>query len=749
MNTALRQKNKILILAAAVGLMALLLSVLPLDQQGSPALTDSVPAAFAAHQAPVIDLRVADAPSGDLRIASFREVSVFSPDSREVSPDFEIELVDGKALKFNPKKGTLKPGRYHIEGKVETSEGTRDFSQDFYWGVLAMNFNKAVYQAGEEAYLQMAVLDDNGNTICGADLKLQITTPTGKPVTLFTPDLDPSLTLPLARGGEIIQNPECGPNNVIDTPDYYAYYDLGEPGIYQLTLTAQTPNGERTIQDFIEVLSPPYQGGEQEGVFFDVERTGPTRIYPLADYQMKVKITAREDFQGIVREYVPDSFKIIEQVIIQRSENIAKTEQAESRVQNITNDQKEIIWDVDLKAGQEIELSYIFDAPDISPEFYLLGPLEFKKQESLSSPSEAGRVRNNNQIVVFKEARQWQVAGDAATIVGSDTPSRDSSDDPDNLTLPTSIAAGDLIVAFHFTDGSFDESWPGSWVEIKDSACDSDRCSASIAYLIASGGETSVNVTKGGGERFTAITIRISAASWHGTTPPEVSTGATGDSANPDPDSVTASWGSDDNLFIAAMAWDDSDGGDTVDAYPTNYTSNQTVSDDLLSAGRGAIATRELTASNDDPGTFTTSAAEEWWAGTVVVRPAAGNNTPTISSVTDTPDPTNPKRSVTFSTDWDDADSGELVKAKVCKTDSLTSQVCDGGFWASSTAFTTSDPEKLTYDVAEGDHGQTRNYYIFVCDDEASCSSSSSGAFSVNAQSTVPNIDVRGGLQVR
>jgi len=33
-------------------------------------------------------------------------------------------------------------------------------------------------------------------------------------------------------------------------------------------------------------------------------------------------------------------------------------------------------WDVDLKKDDKIILSYEFDAPDVSPEFYLLGELE-------------------------------------------------------------------------------------------------------------------------------------------------------------------------------------------------------------------------------------------------------------------------------------------------------------------------------------------------------------------------------------
>ncbi len=133
----------------------------------------------------------------------------------------------------------------------------------------------------------------------------------------------------------------------------------------------------------------------------------------------------------------------------------------------------------------------------------------------------------------------------------------------------------------------------------------------------------------------------------------------------------------------------------------------------------------------------------------VQITYTAGNNAPTITSAADTPDPTNPGRSVTFITDWNDADSGETVKIKICKTNSLTGQNCDGGFWATSTAFTTADPESLVYDVVGGDAGQTRDYWAFVCDDGASCSAGTAGSFSVNSISVVPDIKVRSGTKVR
>ncbi len=118
----------------------------------------------------------------------------------------------------------------------------------------------------------------------------------------------------------------------------------------------------------------------------DIERVGPTRIYPPAIYEMTLKIEANQDFAGQVMEIVPADFEII-----------GTNDKREETI----GGEKLIIWDVDWKEGETYELSYTFDAPDISPEFYLLGPL---------------RLESKNKDLEFKEIRQWQIAGDAIVI---------------------------------------------------------------------------------------------------------------------------------------------------------------------------------------------------------------------------------------------------------------------------------------------------------------------------------------------
>ena len=42
----------------------------------------------------------------------------------------------------------------------------------------------------------------------------------------------------------------------------------------------------------------------------------------------------------------------------------------------VDGDYRIIKWDVELSAGESTILEYEFDAPDISPELYLLGPVK-------------------------------------------------------------------------------------------------------------------------------------------------------------------------------------------------------------------------------------------------------------------------------------------------------------------------------------------------------------------------------------
>jgi hypothetical protein len=300
--------------------------------------------------------------------------AVKEKNGRVVSFDNEINYVsDGEFnVRFKRKPRQFKPGEYKLELTIADGDKTYTQVREFSWGVLAINVNKSIYLPGETANLQMAVLDDSGNTVCDADLFLEIIAPDGGVAFLDT------------ANGLVRRNSECGPNNVITVPDYEAFYDLAGAGAYQLKLTARTANGSKSVSDQFEV---------RESVPFEVERIGPTRIYPWADYKMRLKIKAETDYEGEIRELLPVGFSLVSEQLIKNGIALVKNRDYGFKNRTESDESRSLAWQaLSLKPGDSLEITYGFDAPNVSPEFYLLGPL---------------------RIGDFEEFRFWQIASDA------------------------------------------------------------------------------------------------------------------------------------------------------------------------------------------------------------------------------------------------------------------------------------------------------------------------------------------------
>jgi len=296
-------------------------------------------------------------------------VKILDPTGTEVPDLYNLKRTkDGIIIKINKPVNDFRPGKYKILVDVLSGENIFYSEQEFTWGVLAINIDRSIELPGNDAYLQFGVLDDKGYTICNADLDLSIQSPSGQTFEFTTKD------------GTIVKEEQCGPNNFIPTPDYYAHFSVPEElGVYSMTLTGHTDNGDHTINDNFEV---------RQGVEFDVVRSGPTRINPSYQYPATLEITPEADWQGIITETVPASFDIAPPI-----HNIPY-----DRVE-IIGEEKIISWNLSLQAGEKSTIGYYFDAPDISPEFYLLGPLRFIDIESRQT--------------LFEETRRWQIASDA------------------------------------------------------------------------------------------------------------------------------------------------------------------------------------------------------------------------------------------------------------------------------------------------------------------------------------------------
>jgi hypothetical protein len=254
----------------------------------------------------------------------------------------------------------IQPGIYTVEVDVMEGEKTYTDSFEFYWGVLAVNTDKSVYTLDEDdtVYLTLGVLSDNGHTICDADLALVVRDPTG-------------------HISEISVQPSgyCDGNNVTTVPDYEAYFTPEHVGTHDVKVVHHDKKGNilRVVNDSFRVASSTQ---------FSIRRTGPTRIYPLADYDMTFEVVSEEGFSGQLVEVLPYHFD----VVVSDGGTVRKGD-------GVTT----VTWDIAIEPGESRTITYRFDAPDISPYLFLLGPA----------------VLSEDGAALFTEERQWQIASDA------------------------------------------------------------------------------------------------------------------------------------------------------------------------------------------------------------------------------------------------------------------------------------------------------------------------------------------------
>lgn len=172
---------------------------------------------------------------------------------------------------------------------------------------------------------------------------------------------------------------------------------------------------------------------------------------------------------------------------------------------------------------------------------------------------------------------------------------------------------------------------------------------------------------------------------------------------------------------------------------------NDIDNDDFTITAAGVIGGAGLDLSDDFTTDFFGVTRINWTIGAVEYVGAV-NSAPTISSVTDYPDPEEAGNNVTFSVDWDD--EGDEVKIHICKTDTLSSYACETNqVWCETDTPSADDPETCTYTTQSGDIG-SNTYYAFVCDDEDECSNYTSSTFTVEAVST-PSIKFPGGVHFK
>lgn len=368
--------KQVLILVLTPVFITLLTDV---DQKIMTANIGLIQTEYQANQGVVIDLGWYNAKSLEARV-----IRVDETEAKPISVRLEQE---GDEVRIEPVESIV-TGKYRITLK---DKGKRIYEQDFLWGVLAINTDRSVYSPNQIAKIHFGVLDEKGDMVCDASLELKIKDQDGKVIDKLTTETK-----------QISVNEECYIKDYTEKPDYEAEYQVGEPGIYTLELEAKTPNGEHSVVDSFEV-------SEKEP--FEIVRTGPTRIYPPKWYPVHLKILANQDFNGEIVERVPATFEV---TALGEIQEFSLKQDADS---------KYLIWDVELKAGDQLELGYEFDAPDVSPQFYTIGGVELRTSHEVIDldQNELGQLIENDKKILFEDTRKWQIASDS---IGYATPTR-------------------------------------------------------------------------------------------------------------------------------------------------------------------------------------------------------------------------------------------------------------------------------------------------------------------------------------
>jgi hypothetical protein len=202
------------------------------------------------------------------------------------------------------------------------------------------------------------------------------------------------------------------------------------------------------------------------------------------------------------------------------------------------------------------------------------------------------------------------------------------------ISLPTSIVAGNLLLAFFSTSNSnVTVTWPGTWTRVKSNS-NGTSVRHEAAYRKADGAEgASVTVTTDVAVTSAHVSAKISDVFDPAVRPPVFTLSTTGTSIAADPQTATPTSGAQLRTWFAVAAV----GGAAVTATPpTNYANQQTSSN--AAGPTTLVADRSLNALSEDPGPFALSASQPWLAYTVAVDPASPEPpaAPVLNTVTGT-----------------------------------------------------------------------------------------------------------------
>lgn len=284
---------------------------------------------------------------------------IFNDKVTKVFEDAVLEEKDDLefTLSIASKKG-MKPGIYQVTTSTIIDGEEINSTRWFAWGLITVNTKKPLYHPAETAHILLVVLDENGYTVSGANITLNITSPDGTSFFYTT------------ENAQILETDEAGV--------YEVSHVLPLVGTYGLFATSTLGDRTFSIESFVNAV-PYYE--------YDILRSVPATIDPWqGPYHNAFTFNVYNDIENFdLVEVLPPSFII--------------TDAGGGEV-TYTDEAVYIQWNnVDTEAG----VYYEAQTPLITPYMFELGNayILYKEKPGLFSPTSR-----------FYENRTWLFAID-------------------------------------------------------------------------------------------------------------------------------------------------------------------------------------------------------------------------------------------------------------------------------------------------------------------------------------------------
>ena len=282
-------------------------------------------------------------------------VTVFDPSGAKVPINTVFtKLREGKFHISLASERSIRAGKYIVQVTLNQNGKSFVTQTDYSWGLVSLNTDKSIFQPNDVANFVIAVLDNQGHSVCNANVLMTVTDPVG-------------LSTILSSGNGVIPSTECGL--------YSAQYTTGQEGNYTVYVAAKNPSGVTTFNTSFLV---------QKSFPFDIVRTAASKIDPVNNpnsFNVRLDVSSYTNATSInIQETVPSVFHVTTDGLVQT-------------VGNSTT----ISWNKSL-IGNATSVQYSYSVPLKFPQLYALGPATISYGTNSS----------------FTEARPWFVANDPA-----------------------------------------------------------------------------------------------------------------------------------------------------------------------------------------------------------------------------------------------------------------------------------------------------------------------------------------------